>query len=222
MSFVDIFSKKKIVENRKIIVVDNRENNSLVPSELKKLGFSLEFKQLAVADYLVGNIAIERKTISDFKSSIINKRIFAQLAEIKQYPSYFLIIEGISSEDIYSGQVHENAFRGMILAIITEFKVPIIFTQNEKDTAKYIAVLANKKTNSEQPIRASKITLTDSEQIQFILEGFPNVGPVAANKLILEFKTLKNIFNASLSDLEKVIGKKAGRVYELFNRLVDE
>ncbi len=217
-SFIDIFSKKKTVENGKTIIVDNREANSYVPIELKKMGFNLEFKQLPVADYVVGDIAIERKTISDFKSSIINKRLVDQLLEIKQYPLHFLIVEGLDSENLYSGQIHENAFRGMLLSIITEFQVPIIFTYNERDTAKYIAVLANKKQKSSSSLRVSKIALTDSEQIQFILEGFPSIGPATAQKLILEFKTLKNLANAPISDLEKVIGKKAAKVYELINQ----
>jgi len=218
MNFLDIFSKKKVPEIKKIIIVDNRESNSLVPTELKKLGFNIEFKQLPVADYLINNIAIERKTISDFKSSIISKRIISQLEEIKQYPRHILIVEGIASEDIYAGQIHENAFRGMLLSIATEFKVPLIFTKNEKDTAKYLAVIANKKQKPEQPIRASKILRTEKEQIQFILEGFPNIGPSSAKKLVEHFKTIKNIANASREELEKVIGKKAEEIYKLINK----
>ncbi|MEK6846959.1 MAG: ERCC4 domain-containing protein [Nanoarchaeota archaeon] len=217
-NFLNIFSKNKIPKTKKTIIVDNRESNSLVPTELKRLGFNIEFQQLPVADYLINNIAIERKTISDFKSSIISKRIISQLNEIKQYPRHILIVEGIESEDIYSGQIHENAFRGMILAIATEFKVPLVFTKNEKDTAKYIAVLANKKQKSEQPIRASKILLSEKEQIQFILEGFPNIGPASAKKLIEHFKTIKNITNASKEDLEEIIGKKAEEIYNIINK----
>ena len=218
MTFLDIFSKNKTSEIKKTIIVDNRETSSLVPTELRKFGFNLEFRQLPVADYLINNFAVERKTISDFKSSIIDRRIISQLEELKQYPSHLLIIEGIDSEDIYSGQIHENAFRGMLLAIAMEFKTPLIFTKNEKDTAKYIAVLANKTQKSEPPIRASKIFFTEEEQIQFILEGFPNVGPASAKKLICEFKTLKHIANASKEELEKVVGKKAEEIYNLFNK----
>ncbi len=218
MTFLNIFSKNKTSEIKKTIVVDNRETNSFVPIELQKLGFNLEFRQLPVADYLINNIAVERKTISDFKSSIIDRRIISQLEELKQYPSHLLIIEGIDSEDIYSGQIHENAFRGMLLAIVTEFKTPLIFTKNEKDTAKYLAVLANKKQKSEHPIRASKILLTEEEQVQFILEGFPNIGPASAKKLICEFKTLKNFVNASKEELEKIVGKKSEEIYNLLNK----
>ncbi len=216
---LNIFSKKeKQKEESKIkITIDNREKNSLVASELAKIGFQIEFKQLPVADYIVGSTAIERKTISDFKSSIINKRIMQQLIELKQYPQPILILEGIEDNSIYSGTIHENAFRGFLLSIIKDYQVPIIFTLNEKDTAKYIEVLANKKSKSEHSIRASKIFMSEKEQLQFILEGFPQIGPVAAKKLLEHFKTLKNIFNASKEELSNIVGKKAEIVCRLLN-----
>ena len=217
--FLEIFSKKSEKSKQKIkIIVDHREKNSLVVSELYKLGFEIEYKQLPVADYFINNIAIERKTLSDFKSSIINKRIMQQLLELKQYPSHFLILEGLDDTDPYSGQIHENAFRGFLLSVILEYNVPIIFTLNEKDTAKYISVLANKKAKIETGIRATKILLTNKEQLQFILEGFPQIGPIAAKKLLKHFKTIKNLANSSLSELQKIIGKKAEIVYKLFNQ----
>ena len=216
-NFLDIFSKKKAPETEKTIIVDHREKNSLVISELQKIGFKIKFEQLPVADYLINNIAIERKTISDFKSSIINKRIISQLQELKQYPKHILILEGLESTNPYSGAIHENAFRGFILAVVLEFKTPLVYTLNEKDTAKYISVLANKKEKSEQSIRASKILLTNEEQVQFILEGFPNVGPATAKKLIGKFKTLKGIINASEEELQNTIGKKAEELYKIIN-----
>jgi len=219
MEFLNIFSKKPLKKESKIkITVDHREKNSLVISELINLGFDIEFKQLPVADYIINNTAIERKTLSDFKSSIINKRIMQQLLELKQYPSHFLILEGFENEYPYEGAIHENAFRGFLLSIITEYNVPIIFTLNEKDTAKYISVLAKKQKSPEQAIRASKILLTEKEKLQFILEGFPNIGPIAAKKLLKHFRTIKNLANASEEELKEVIGKKGGVVFKLFNK----
>ena len=168
--------------------------------------------------FIINNTAIERKTISDFKSSIINKRLINQLLELKQYPKHFLIIEGLEKNHYDNTSLHENAFRGFLLSIITEFETPLIFTLNERDTAKYLYVLARKKTKTELPIRASKIKLTGKEQLQFILEGFPQIGPVAAKKLLKKFKTLKALANASLEELQEIVGKKADVLYLLFNQ----
>lgn len=220
MAFLDIFSKKRNEkEEKKIkIEVDHREKNSLVVSELMKMGFEVEWKQLPVADYIVNGVAIERKTVSDFKSSIINKRIMTQLLELKQYKKHLLIVEGILAEDLYSFGIHENAFRGFLLSVLLEFQTPIVYTHDEKDTAKYISVLANKKEKGLQGIRASKILLSKEEQMQFILEGFPNVGAVKAKKLIEKFGSLSRIFNASEEELKEVLGKRAGE----FRKLIDD
>jgi len=219
MTFLDIFSKKKAKNKKKqriVITIDHREKNSLVPSLLTK-DFEIEYKNLPVADYIVKDTAIERKTISDFKSSIINKRIIQQLLELKQYPNHLLILEGIE-EDIYDGQIHENAFRGFLLSVALEYKVPIIFTENAEDTAKYISVLAKKPEKTENSIRATKIFRTKKEQLQFILEGFPNIGPKTAKKLLKKFKTLKELANASIEQLQDLIGKKAESIYSLLNK----
>lgn len=221
MAFLDPFSKKLRTQSKPVkikIIVDHREKNSLIPSELSNLGFQIEYKQLPVADYLVNNTAIERKTISDFKSSIVNKRIIRQLLELKQYPNHLLILEGFDKDPYSPPGIHENAFRGFLLNIILENQIPIIFTQNEQDTARYIYVLAKRKQNKELSLRPSKIYKTEKEQLQFILEGFPQIGPSTAKKLLKHFKTLKQISNASIEDLQKIIGKKSETLHKLLNK----
>lgn len=219
MPFIDIFSKRKESkkENKIKIIIDNREKQSLVASQLASLGFQIQFEQLKVGDYLVNDVAVERKTISDLKSSIINKRIIQQLLELKQYPKNLLIVEGISDEDIYSGIIHENALRGFLISVALEFQVPIIFTQNEKDTARYLAVLAKKSPKKDFSLRASKLFKSKEDRLQFILEGFPNIGPVTAKKLISRFKTLKSIINASEEELKPILGKKTQEFLDLLS-----
>lgn len=213
----DIFSKprkKKEPEKQKIIV-DYREKNSLVASALVELGFEIEFRELKVADYLVNNVAIERKTVSDFVNSIINRRIIRQLEELQQYENKLLIIEGIEEQELYSDDadeekrmIHPNAVRGFLLSVTIKHKIPIILTKNYEDTAKYLAVLARKK-EKESSLNVTKKSLNKKERLQFILEGFPGIGPKTAQKLLSHFKTLKNILNASIEKLTEVIGKKA-------------
>lgn len=216
-SIFNIFSKKKnYLKENMVIQVDYREKNSLVPSILSKK-FEIDWKQLAVGDYVVKGIAIERKTVSDLKSSIIDKRIISQLLELKQYPKHLILVEGILDEDLYNSGIHENALRGFLLSVALEYQTPIIFTYDEKDTAKYIEVLARKEPRSDFSLRASKIFLSREEQLQFILEGFPNIGGVKAKKLLERFHTLNNIFQASEEELAEILGKRAKEFKDLLD-----
>jgi len=215
---LDIFSKPRRIreepkQERQKIIIDYREKNSLVASTLVELGFEIEFRELKVADYLVNNVAIERKTVSDFVNSIINKRIIRQLQELQQYDNKLLIIEGIDEQELYSDNaenkmIHANAIRGFLLSVTLKHKIPVILTKNYEDTAKYLAVLANKK-EKESSLNVTKKSLNKKERLQFVLEGFPGIGPKTAKKLLEKFKTLKNITNASIEELTEVIGKKA-------------
>ncbi len=198
------------------IIVDKREKNSLVVSELVGQGIDVELKQLVVADYIVGNIAIERKTIGDLISSMINKRLVRQLEELKQYPSQILLVEGYEEQDLYSSGVNENAIRGLLLSVILDFNIPIIFTKNYEDSAKFLVVLAKKfeKKKTEISLKAKKKAFNLAEQQQFIIEGFPGIGPALAKALLKKFKTIKAIINADLAELCKVkkLGKKKAKI----------
>jgi ERCC4-type nuclease len=221
---LDIFSKQertvKFIPEKQKIIIDYRERNSLVASSLVELGFEIEFRELKVADYLVNNIAIERKTVSDFVNSIINKRIIRQLQELQQYEDKLLIIEGIDEQELYSDDnrgINANAIRGFLLSTVLKHRIPIILTKDYEDTAKYLSVLARKK-EKESSLNVSKKSLNKQERLQFILEGFPGIGPKNAKKLLSHFKTLKRIANSSAEELTEIIGKKA----EVFKLIEEE
>lgn len=214
---LDIFSKKKETKIKEIpkptILADYREKNCFVASELFRLGINVEFRELKVADYLVNDVAIERKTVSDFISSMINRRLLNQLEELQQYENKLLIVEGINEQDLYTDSeekigVHPNSVRGFLISILLKHKVPIIYTKDASDTAKFISVLAKRKPK-ELSLNVSKKSLNKKERLQFILEGFPGIGPKSAKRLLEKFKTIKNIMNASEEELKKVVGKKA-------------
>lgn len=218
MPLFDIFQKshdeESSSEKPKIkIIADNREKNSLVISELIHLGFQVDFEQLEVADFLINNTAIERKTVADFLSSMMNKRLPEQLINLNQYEKKFLLIEGIDEQELYNDKekegINPNAIRGFLLDIILKYQVPIIFTKNYEDTAKFLAVLAKKPEKTSESLRVKRKTRNKKEQMQFILEGFPGIGPETAKILLHEFKSIKNIINASQEELTRLIGKKA-------------
>lgn len=221
MTDLNIFKKEKnkeIVERIKI-EVDYREKNSLVASELVSSGFEIEFKELKIADYLAKGTAIERKTVSDFISSMLNKRLMRQLEELQQYESRLLIIEGLEEQELYSDtneNLHPNAVRGFLLSILLKYKVPIIFSKNYEDTAKFISLIAKKKERIES-INPKKKALNLKEQIQYILEGFPGIGSQSAKKLLEKFGSIKNIINADEKELLSILGKKGEKIKGIIN-----
>ena len=222
----DIFSKSKIKsklleKKEKIkIIVDYREKNSLVASYLIKENFDVEFKELKIGDYVVKDTIIERKTIPDFISSMINGRLLRQLEELKQFENKLLIIEGLSKQEIYSDEnqkVNANAIRGFLLSIVLKHKIPIIFTKDSEDSAKFMAVLSRKKSRDIR-LNAEKKILNKKEQMQFIIESFPGVGPKKSKELLKKFGSIQNIINAPIEDLKKILGIRAENFIELIGR----
>ena len=200
------------------IIVDRHEKDSLIISEIVSRNIEVQIESLKVGDYLISDeLAIERKTVNDFISSMLSKRLIKQLLELKaNYKKPLLIIEGIEDENIYRPARHpnmnENSIRGMILSVLLNFQVPIIFTKDYIDTVNYLELLAKKQESPEKEIslRAKKHAFNIYEQQQMILEGFPGIGPGIAKQLLEKFKTIKNFSNASLEELKETkLGKKA-------------
>ncbi len=210
----DIFAKitkkrKKKQDIKPKIIVDIHEKDSLIFSELSSnQDIETEMKHLKVGDYLIGNTIIERKTVSDFISSMINKRLIQQLRHMQQYKFALLIIEG--DLDLSEKRNLNNSIRGFILSIITNYNVPIIFTEDYQDTTNYLVILAKQQLKTKTKISLhSRIPKPLKERKQYILEAFPNIGPIKADKLLKEFKTLKNTFQASEEELAKILKKQS-------------
>ena len=219
--FENIFSKKreKTLTNKikPKIIADIHEKNSLVLAEISSTKeVELIIAPLKIADYLIGEIAIERKTTSDFISSMINKRLIEQIKQMQAYKKQLLIIEG-DTED-FNDFSNPSAIRGFILSLSLNYKIPIIFTKDSQDTSKYLLTLAKQQLKSKTEISFhSRIPKTINERKQYILESFPNIGPVTAKKLLKEFKTIKNTINASEEELSKILKKKVKEFKNILN-----
>ncbi|MEM4270534.1 MAG: ERCC4 domain-containing protein [Candidatus Pacearchaeota archaeon] len=218
--FENIFSKsekqlKKENKEKPKIIADIHEKNSLIISELVQLGANVEKRKLEVGDYVVNDVIIERKTLQDFLSSMLNKRLQYQLRNMQNNKKSLLIIENFESEPELN--INPNCIKGFIMSILLEYKIPIIFTKDSKETADYLYLLAKKSKSSCQSLRIKIKNLNKKEKIQYILEGFPSIGPITAKKLLKKFGSLKNIINANEKDLEEILGKKTKEFISLLN-----
>jgi ERCC4-type nuclease len=211
------------------IFVDHREDKNLI-KELYKLDLFFEQKQLKVGDFIINTfikgkeevVAIERKTQIDFLTSIIDKRLLLQLDALRtNYKVPLLIIEG--EENMYQlREFHPNAVRGMLVTISIDFQIPIVYTRNIKDTARFIQNIAARMGRVKRPIslidRKKPVSL--DEQKQFVLESLPGVGPTLASNLLKRFGSISSIVNATdkdLKEIDKMGPKKISKIREVLD-----
>lgn len=218
----DIFKlnkNKRKIKNIPAIIADIHEKNSHVISELcKSSEIKVEIRSLKIADYIINNIAIERKTISDFISSMINKRLIEQLRQMKKYKDCLLILEGDLDEVLNENTNMNKAVKGFIVSISLNYKIPIIRTKDYLDTSNYLLTIAKQQSKSKtQTTLHSRIPKTKTEQKSYILESFPNIGPVKAKKLLDKFNTISNVINAEEEELEEILKKKVKDFKEILS-----
>ncbi|HIH23627.1 TPA: DEAD/DEAH box helicase [Candidatus Woesearchaeota archaeon] len=204
------------------VVCDHREKASPVMKALLDAGVQLELKQLSIGDYQVSDrVVVEYKLVTDFVDSMLDGRLMSQLKELKNYPRPVILVEG--DADIYSlRRVHPNAIQGMLATIAVSFNIPILWSKTPRESAGLLVALARREQVGGQDFQYhSAKPLTDDEMMEFIVAAFPGIGSQLARPLLAEFKSVKNLVNASEEELRKVplIGeKKAKRIKELSER----
>ncbi len=201
------------------IFADNRENPAVV-SELERLCV-IEMKNLPVGDYICSERAVvERKSESDFASSIMDGRLFPQIKELCSYEKPVLLIEKNGQS---LSRIHPNAVRGALASLALDFSVPIIFSQSFIDTAGIIFQIARREQVCEKrnlSIRQKAGIISAESHQEFLVAGLPSVSTVLAKRLLSRFRTPQKVFSASESELQEIegIGKeKARRIFEMLN-----
>lgn len=203
------------------VIVDNRERNEQIIDALSKSGVELSFAQLPVGDYVLSKrMCVERKTVSDFESSIIDNRLFEQLERLGSgFDKPLLIIEGSDSDH----RLSKNVVLGTILSIYLDYNVQVIRSAGAQETATMLSKFADREQSiddNKPRILGRKKAYTTYQWQTLILGSLPGVGPNLAHRLIEHFGTLKNVANADekqLMKVDKVGKKKAALIYRTIN-----
>ncbi|MEM3466070.1 MAG: ERCC4 domain-containing protein, partial [Candidatus Jordarchaeales archaeon] len=166
-------------EDKVNIIVDNRESACPVVNELARLGAKITFSQLDVGDYVLSErVCVERKTVNDFTSSIIDSRLFQQAKLLAgSYEIPVLLIEG---KDVYmpSSNIRPSAIRGAIAALITGYKTVLLWSRDARESAELIYAIAlreQKELKKHLQVRGEKKPETIADQQVFLLSGLPLV-----------------------------------------------
>lgn len=205
------------------VFADDRENSSGIIEEIKDNKVRVKLKRLEVGDFLISDrVVVERKTGNDFIQSIIDGRLFTQAEElVDNFEKPIIIVEG----NFYGiRNIHENALRGAISALVLDFGIPVIQTQDLFDTAALIAYLAKREqTESKRSVRlqGKKRKMPLEKQQQFIVESLPGVGPNLAKNLLKQFGSIEGVFVSNereLREVDKIGKKKAKKIRKILTK----
>lgn len=177
------------------VIVDSREALTAkhIIDEIKRLGMLIRTEFLEVGDYVVSkDVAIERKTIGDFVSTLTKRNLFEQLDNMKSYFSKpILILEGDVGSISMISSISMSAVLGA-LASIARMGVSILPSPSPSATAKIIFSLAKQERRTREQVRV-RVKLPKkgdvSEEQVFFLCGLPMIGRERAEAILRVYRT---------------------------------
>jgi Fanconi anemia group M protein len=202
------------------IVADLREARSNITQALQQMAnIEVQVKELSCGDYLLReDFPVERKAAVDFIASIQDRRLFEQVAKMKgEYGRAVFIIEG----DIYStrSNMTPEAIRGALSYLVTIEGASVMPSKNTTETAALLAVMARHLQEGlgyQVALRGGKPKDLRT-QAQFIVEGFPGIGPGSAKALLGHFGSIEAICGADEKALCSVPGVGAKTAKQIRN-----
>ncbi len=195
---------------------------------LNRLGVNPECRALTCGDYVISDSAcIERKTLSDFLSSMYSGRLDRQLkymAEMHEIP--ILLIEGRTMG--FPREFNIKSYYGYLSKITLSSPVKVLHTPDVRRSALLISLLA-KRNWSQGPTLGIAIprcrSYTKKEYALAILASFPGIGPVLAGRILEKIKCLRNLFHISgeeISEIEGLGPKKSREIESLLDFRLNE
>lgn len=218
----------KTIRGGVVIIADHRESASGVVRHLSGLNALVKAEQLEVGDYVLSDrVAAERKTVSDFISSVKDQRMFTQLENLsRSYEKPLLILEG-SPEMLFDNGLHPNSVRGALSSIAIDLAIPIIWTRNPKETAAQLYWIARREQSELRrsvQIRSLSMDAPLHKHQEFLVSGLPFVNTVMSERLLKKFGTPRKLFAATEEELKSVEGigeVKAKKIKELLDEEYD-
>jgi DNA excision repair protein ERCC-4 len=206
------------------VIVDERERASGVPEALSKLNIRVYFSTLRVADYVISpEIAVERKALSDFVSSVYDGRLFVQASQISNsYKKPYLIVEG-DIKELNNLTRNVNSYYGAIASVTLANDLRVIHTSDHHQTAAAIAALA--QNSRARPLPPGAISMApkaneESQQQLYLVSALPGVGMKLAKRMLARYGTPRKVMGLTESQMALVQGlggKRAAKITHMLD-----
>jgi ERCC4-type nuclease len=118
----------------KVLVIDDREPLDFAEQLAMHCTIPIDIRRLKTGDYVIDDVAIERKLINDFAASIIDKRLKNQAIRLKKefkYP-YILIQGGLPEVD---SEINPHSLLGAMAKLLVYYQIPTLKIDSEDDLA---------------------------------------------------------------------------------------
>ncbi|MFH1084387.1 MAG: ERCC4 domain-containing protein [Chloroflexota bacterium] len=193
-----------------LIRMDHREAVSGITEHLRALGWvTVQVEALELGDYILGpRVAVERKTAADLAASILDKRLFSQAERLSAaYERPIYLIEGPGLYD--ASHLHPNAIRGALSYLIVLAGITVLRSESAEDSALLLATMARHAQQGlayELSLHPKRRGATPEQQMRFLAEDLPGIGPRLARALLAHFGSLEALFSADAAQLAQVRG----------------
>jgi Fanconi anemia group M protein len=205
------------------LVVDHSERSAALPELIRESGlFVVQMGRLPTGDYLIDDrILVERKTYADFVASVIDGRLFPQVARLAQshYRSLMLIEGPVTSK---VPDVHPHSLEGALVSIAAMWRLPVLHSTGADESCRLLRFLADQGSPSRETVltRYGRKPKRLATRRLFVLQGLPGVGPGLARRLLARWGSVERVMTADAAALEEVRGigpKKAARIREIIS-----
>jgi len=201
-------------EGRGSIVMDVHEPRE-IREALTRYGAKVQIRPLPVGDYHVGDsVGIERKTVSDFMSSMYSGRLGSQISSMaKCYDNPLLLVEG--RPELQRIRFNIKSYYGYMCSLLLSKVISVIQTPNAQTSALVIHLIARRTSRPRRTPRGvrTRVVKSDDEAIANILSSFPGIGPVLSLRLLRRFGSIRDLLSATESEISCVegVGKRKAR-----------
>lgn len=181
---------------------------------------TIQWQHLKAGDYYINNeILIERKTATDFVTSIISRRLFHQCSVlVRTHARPLIIVEG----DPYATghKISHQAIHGALISLSVSWQIPVLISNDKEDTVQTMVTAAKQSLQGRNTsiYGHKKPKSLKNKQIHF-LQGLPSVGPSLAVRLLESFKSIDAVINATINDLESIEGIGKQKAETIWNFL---
>lgn len=201
-------SEKATVE----VIIDSNEA-SQKPELVQKLAMhedveDYEIKPLDEGDIIVDNCIFERKTPSDFASSLEEGRLREQVERMGSHDeACFILVEGDMGDfdTLEHTNIGSKSLRGMDASIEMKNNIGVKYCSKLKYVADMAVRLSRKEKENVNTVQAKQTgAVQEATFIEQVFLAIDGIGMKTASNLAEEFQSLEEIYNATTQEFTRV------------------